>query len=217
MKSCHNHFFKPCTIQKYLTIAAAKVLALALFIPQLYHSETPGCLSHHLQGLAFQNAMAYFKDSFVCFQFLCKFHVTLLCGQFHCFSLSEDYYFFYLPTCGSLLSQDCHTWCRNQILAWCFGMFLINPPDLFSLPLMTSSADVIFGLVAPRNGRGWVWWHQASILRPFWIVEWQTLKAGRVLKGWLVQLLYQCKNYSTAYVIFFSAWILSSKENSLAV
>lgn len=40
MKSCHNHFFNLCAIQRYLTVVAAKVLAHALVIAWLYHSET---------------------------------------------------------------------------------------------------------------------------------------------------------------------------------
>lgn len=40
MKSCHNHFFNLGAIQRYLTVVAAKVLAHALVMAWLYHSET---------------------------------------------------------------------------------------------------------------------------------------------------------------------------------
>lgn len=62
MKSCHHHFFKLCTIHRYLTIAAAKVLAHALFIP---HSETPGCLSRSSARIGLPKRYCLFQECFV--------------------------------------------------------------------------------------------------------------------------------------------------------
>lgn len=102
MKSCHHHLFNLCTIQRYLTVVTAKVLAHALVIPWLYHLETPGCPSHFSARTGLPKHYVLFQGFFF-FQFLCKFHVNLLFGQLHCFSLSEDYYYFFKgPTCWKL-------------------------------------------------------------------------------------------------------------------
>lgn len=87
MKSCHNHFFNLCAIQRYLTVVAAKVLAHALVIAWLYHSET-----RLLAALPIYLPKPYSPfQEFSFFQFLCDFQVNLLFGQFHCLSLSRDY------------------------------------------------------------------------------------------------------------------------------
>lgn len=73
MKSCHNYFFKLCTIQRYLTLAAAKFLAHALFIPQ---SATPGCLSRSSARIGLLKRDGLFQGFFV-FSFFLTF--MLIC------------------------------------------------------------------------------------------------------------------------------------------
>lgn len=109
----------------------------------------------HLQGSACQNAIAYFKNVLF-FSFFLSFMLTCCLVSFIVSLSLKVVIFFNFLLVGSLLPQDCHISYRNQILACCFGIFLINTSVIFSLPSMTSSADVIFGLVAPRNGRGWI-------------------------------------------------------------
>lgn len=159
MKSCHHHLFNLCTIQRYLTVVTAKVLAHALVIPWLYHLETPGCPSHFSARTGLPKHYVLFQGFFF-FSFSVSFMLTCYLVSFIAsLYLKIIIIFLKVLLVGSSLYQDCHISGRHQILVWCSDIFLINPSVLFPLPSMTFSVDIILGLIAPGNGRSWIWWH----------------------------------------------------------